>query len=61
MKIKPQMDKVLVIPTPVSDVTKKGIIIPTTSKEKPSMGTVAAIGVGLPGDPTVVKKDDVVL
>ncbi|MDB4301970.1 co-chaperone GroES [bacterium] len=61
MKIKPLMDRVLVIPTPVSDTTSKGLIIPETSKEKPSMGTVAAIGKGTSADPTVVKKGDSVL
>jgi|TARA_R110001592_G_scaffold2977_3_gene16648 chaperonin GroES len=61
MKIKPQGDRALVLPTPVEDVTTKGIIIPTSSKEKPSMGTVAAIGKGTSADPVVVKKGDLVM
>ena len=43
-KIRPLGDRVLVEPTDVKDVTKGGIIIPDSAKEKPMEGKVIAIG-----------------
>jgi len=42
--IRPLGDRVLVAPTDVKDVTKGGIIIPDSAKEKPMEGKVIAIG-----------------
>ena len=43
-KIRPLGDRVLVEPTEAKDVTKGGIIIPDSAKEKPMEGKVIAIG-----------------
>jgi len=43
-KIRPLGDRVLVEPVEVKDVTKGGIIIPDSAKEKPMEGKVIAIG-----------------
>ena len=43
-KIRPLGDRVLVEPVEVKDVTKGGIIIPDSAKEKPMEGKVVAIG-----------------
>jgi len=46
MKIKPLYDRILVKREEAEEVTSGGIIIPDTSKEKPSKGTVVAVGEG---------------
>ncbi len=43
-KIRPLGDRVLVEPVDVKEVTKGGIIIPDSAKEKPMEGKVVAIG-----------------
>lgn len=43
-KIRPLGDRVLVEPIDVKEVTKGGIIIPDSAKEKPIEGKVIAIG-----------------
>lgn len=43
-KIRPLGDRVLVEPLEQKDVTKGGIIIPDSAKEKPMEGKVIAIG-----------------
>ena len=43
-KIRPLGDRVLVEPIDVKEVTKGGIIIPDSAKEKPMEGKVVAIG-----------------
>jgi len=43
-KIRPLGDRVLVEPIEVKEVTKGGIIIPDSAKEKPMEGKVVAIG-----------------
>ncbi|MCB1102573.1 MAG: co-chaperone GroES [Verrucomicrobia bacterium] len=50
MKIQPLGDRVLVEPIKEKEVSKGGIIIPDSAKEKPMEGKVIAIGTG--------KKDD---
>jgi len=45
-KIRPVGDRVVVKPTAKEEVTKSGIVIPDTAKEKPQEGTVIAIGSG---------------
>jgi len=46
MKIQPLGDRVLVQPAKEDEVTKGGIIIPDTAKEKPQQGKVIAVGTG---------------
>ncbi len=46
MKMKPLGDRVLVQPQQEEDMTKGGIIIPDTAKEKPQQGKVIALGTG---------------
>jgi len=47
MKVKPLNDHVLVKPTPKTEVTKSGIVIPeTVEKERPEQGEVLATGPG---------------
>lgn len=46
MKLKPLGDRVLVKREDAEEKTSGGIIIPDTSKEKPSKGSVVAIGDG---------------
>ncbi len=43
--IRPLGDRVLVKPTEEKEVTRGGIIIPDTAKEKPMEGTVIAVGI----------------
>ena len=66
MKIRPLGDRVLVKPLDEGEVSKGGIIIPDTAKEKPQEGKVIAVGTGKLDDdgkviPFNVKKGDKVL
>ncbi len=45
-KIHPVGDRVVVKPAAKEEVTKSGIVIPDTAKEKPQEGTVIAVGSG---------------
>jgi chaperonin GroES len=45
-KIRPVGDRVVVKPSAREEVTKSGIVIPDTAKEKPQEGTVIAVGNG---------------
>ena len=45
-KIRPINDRVVVQPAAKEEVTKSGIVIPDTAKEKPQEGTVIAVGSG---------------
>ena len=45
-KLKPLGDRVVIQPTPREDVTKSGIVLPDTAKEKPQEGTILAVGAG---------------
>jgi chaperonin GroES len=45
-KIRPIADRVVVKPAAKEEVTKSGIVIPDTAKEKPQEGTVVAVGSG---------------
>ena len=45
-KLKPLADRVLVKPLTEEEVTKGGIILPDTAKEKPQRGEVIAVGPG---------------
>jgi chaperonin GroES len=45
-KLRPLGDRVVVQPIPGEAMTKSGIVIPDTVKEKPQEGTVLAVGPG---------------
>ena len=61
MNILPLADRVLISPALAEEVTKAGIIIPDSSKEKPLKGTVIAVGNGTKDEEMVVKNGDTVL
>ncbi|MCH7521270.1 MAG: co-chaperone GroES, partial [Candidatus Marinimicrobia bacterium] len=65
MKLKPLHDRVVVKAAESEDVTKGGIFLPDTAKEKPQRGEVIAVGPGKTEDgklvPPQVKKGDQVL
>jgi chaperonin GroES len=46
MKIRPLHDRVIVKRIEEEEITKGGIIIPDTAKEKPSEGKIVAVGKG---------------
>lgn len=46
MNLKPLADRVVVKPAEAEEVTKGGIILPDTAKEKPQQGEIVAIGPG---------------
>jgi chaperonin GroES len=45
-KLRPLGDRVVIKPTPREDMTKSGIVLPDTAKEKPQEGLVLAVGPG---------------
>jgi len=45
-KLRPLGDRVVVRPTPGEEITKSGIVIPDTAKEKPQEGKIVAVGPG---------------
>ncbi|OGC07160.1 co-chaperone GroES [candidate division WOR-1 bacterium RIFOXYA2_FULL_36_21] len=45
-KLIPLGDRVVVLPEPQEEKTRSGIVLPDTAKEKPSEGTVVAVGTG---------------
>jgi chaperonin GroES len=45
-KIRPLADRVVVKPAAKEEVTRSGIVIPDTAKEKPQEGTIVAVGTG---------------
>jgi len=66
IKLQPLADRVVVKPIEGEDVSKGGIILPDTAKEKPQKGQVIAVGPGrLDADgkriPPEVKKGDKVI
>lgn len=46
MKLEPLADRVVVKPSESEEVTKSGIVLPDTAKEKPQEGEVIAVGPG---------------
>jgi len=46
MNLTPLHDRVIVKPSEAAEVTKGGIIIPDTAKEKPMQGEIIAVGKG---------------
>ena len=59
--MKPINDRVVVRPAAADEMTKGGIIIPDTAKEKPQRGEVVAVGPGKEGNAMTVKEGDTVL
>jgi chaperonin GroES len=45
-KLQPLGDRVVVKPMPREEMTKSGIVLPDTAKEKPQEGMILAIGPG---------------
>jgi chaperonin GroES len=45
-QLKPLGDRLVVQPTPREEMTKSGIVLPDTAKERPQEGTVLAVGPG---------------
>ena len=45
-QLRPLGDRVVIQPTPREEMTKSGIVLPDTVKEKPQEGTVLAVGPG---------------
>jgi chaperonin GroES len=65
-KFQPLGDRVVIKPLPKEEVTKGGIVLPDTVKEKPQEGEVIAVGPGKLTDDgnriaMEVKKGDIVL
>lgn len=60
-KLKPISDRVVVKVAAAEEVTKGGIIIPDTAKEKPQKGEVVAVGAGKDGNMMTVQVGDTVL
>ncbi len=44
--LKPLGDRVVIKPLPHEEMTKSGIYLPDTAKEKPQEGTIVAVGPG---------------
>ena len=44
--LKPLGDRIVVRPTPREEMTKRGIVLPDTAKERPQEGTILSIGPG---------------
>ena len=66
MNLTPLHDRLLVRPAEAEQVTKGGIFLPDTAKEKPQQGEVVAVGTGKLDDngkliPMAVKTGDKVL
>ena len=45
-KLRPLGDRVVIKPTPREEMTKSGIVLPDTAKEKPQEGEILAVGPG---------------
>lgn len=64
--IQPMGDRILVKPVERDDVTKGGIFLPDTAREKPQEGEVIAVGPGRANDegktiPIGLKKGDLII
>jgi chaperonin GroES len=65
-KLRPLGDRVVIQPTAREEMTKSGIVLPDTAKEKPQKGVILAVGPGRTLDDGKresidVKKGDTVL
>jgi chaperonin GroES len=66
IKLEPMADRLVVKPMEREEVTKSGIVLPDTAKEKPQEGKVLAVGPGRLSDDGKriamdVKVDDIVI
>ncbi len=66
VKLQPLADRLVVKPSQREEVTRSGIVLPDTAKEKPQEGEVVAVGPGRLSDdgkriPMDVKVGDIVL
>ena len=59
MKIKPLADRIVVKPMEAEEVTKGGIVLPDTAKEKPQEGKIVAVGKGKVLDSGEIQKLEV--
>jgi chaperonin GroES len=50
MNLKPLADRVVVKPIVKEEITKGGIVLPDTAKEKPQEGEIVAVGPGKLGE-----------
>jgi chaperonin GroES len=46
LKLRPLADRVVIKPVELEEVTKSGIVLPDTAKEKPQEGIIEAVGSG---------------
>lgn len=46
MRFSPKGDRLLILPEPIEETTKGGIIIPDAAKNRPQVGKVVAVGDG---------------
>jgi chaperonin GroES len=65
-KLQPLGDRVVIKPQPKEEITKGGIVLPDTAKEKPMDGKILAVGPGSLDDsgkrvPLDVKVGDIVI
>ncbi|MBM4437210.1 MAG: co-chaperone GroES [Actinobacteria bacterium] len=65
-KVRPLGDRVVIKPQEREEVTKSGLVLPDTAKEKPQQGKVIAVGPGRVTDngekvPLEIKSGDTVL
>jgi chaperonin GroES len=65
-KLQPLGDRVVIQPMPREEITKGGIVLPDTAKEKPMDGKILAVGPGSLDDsgkrvPLDVKVGDIVI
>lgn len=65
-QLRPLADRVVIKPKAREEMTRSGIVLPDTAKEKPQEGTVVAVGTGRLAEdgkkiPMEVKVGDVVL
>ncbi len=58
-KLRPLGDRVVIKPTPREEMTKSGIVLPDTAKEKPQEGSILAVGPGRTLDDGTREKMDV--
>ena len=66
VKLQPLGDRAVIKPSPKEEITKSGIVLPDTAKEKPQDGTIVAVGPGRTTDegkliPMTVKAGDLVV
>jgi len=65
-KLQPLADRLVVKPIEREEVTKGGIVLPDTAKEKPQEGEVIAVGPGRKSEdgkliPMDIKKGDIII